>query len=73
MLSLIWKEEKPIVTEASAEHTLPLIPPEGSHVSLERVVLHLLEHACDSLLNGFGQVLQIPLCVIRELTDPAHA
>ena len=68
----VWEKEDSIVAEASAEHALPLIALEGPHVSLKWVGLHLVERAGDTLLNRLWQVAELPLCVIREITSPAH-
>jgi hypothetical protein len=68
----VWEKEDSIVAEASAEHTLPLIALECPHVSLEGIGLHLVKRASDALLNRLWQVAEIPLCVIREITNPAH-
>ena len=72
MMFRVWEKEDSIVAEASAEHTLPLIALKGLHVPLEGVGLHLVKRASETLLNRLWQVAEIPFCVIREITNPAH-
>jgi hypothetical protein len=73
VLFRVGEKDNPIITEASAENTLSLLALKGFHVSLEGVGLHLVKRAGDTLLNRLGQVAEIPFCVIREITNPAHA
>ena len=54
------------------EYASPLIAAQCPYIALERVILHLTNNPSDALLNGFGKVLQIPLCVVGEFTNPTH-
>ena len=66
MLSPVRDKENAVVAQASTEHALPLITPEGLHVPLEGVALHLVKHAGDALLNGIWQIMEVPFCVVRD-------
>jgi hypothetical protein len=51
VLLQIWEEVEAIITEASAEDTLPLNTLKGLYIPLEGIRLHLVEHAGDTLLD----------------------
>ena len=72
VLSRVRNEEEAVVAEASAEHALPLLAPQGLYVPLKGITLHLAKHAGNALLDALWKVAEVPLCVVGEVTNPVH-
>ena len=64
-------EYEPIVTESTAERSLPFLAVKCLNVALERVVGRLAYNAGNALLNGLGKVSEFALGIFGKLIDPA--
>ncbi len=68
----VGRKDDSIGADAPTKSPLPIVALEGLHISLERIVLQLLQNASDSFLNVARQFLEVFLSVLGKLTDPTH-
>jgi hypothetical protein len=60
---MIREKEDPVVTDAPTETPFPFLAVQSLHIALEGIGFHLREYPRNALLNGFGELAKVLLCI----------